>query len=1419
MPLRVLRALIVCALTACLFTASPRADLTPQTLAFSQDWSNIGLITTDDNWGGVPGIVGYRGDGMVTGTGVNPQTVLTDGSGTPVDVNANRPDPNTFATGGVAEFHLPDPVVALQGSGTARAPHLVITVSTAGLSNVNIAYNLRDVDGSGDNAVQPVALQYRVGTTGSYTNVPAGFVADATTGGSATQVTPIDVALPAAVENQSVVQFRVITTDAVGSDEWVGVDDIRITGSVIPVQTNPTGTAVASPSTVAAGSVTLLTVTVNPGANPASSGIAVAGDLSAIEGSAMQPFFDDGTNGDVTAGDNVFSYQATVPATVTSGVKPIVATVSDAQQRSTTAIFNVTVTGPAPKGVVISQVYGGGGNNGAPFTNDYIELFNRTDAPVDLGGWSVQYGSSTGSSWQVTPLTGVIQPHTYYLVQEGSGANGVALPAPEVRGDILMGATNGKVALSNSTTALTGACPAPAAAVADLVGYGSANCFEGTAAAGTLANHLAAVRVDDGDTDTDDNAADFFVGAPNPHNAQGIPPSGIGAALPQSVPSGTATLLTVRVTPGARPVNMSFTVTGDLSPIGGATSEMFFDDGSHGDALAGDNVFSLTTTVTGTPSVKTLSLQISDTVPRTGPASITLAVETTTTTAIHDIQGAGNASPFAGSYVTTTGIVTGVKFNGVFIQSRDGEGDGDDRTSEGVFVFTSVTPPAYLTAGQQVFVSGTVQEFVPSQDPASPPVTEVGSAFFRVALTDQPLPQPVTLLPSFTNPSGNFEQLERFEGMRVRADVVAIAPTGGAVNEPSATSVSNGVFYAVIEGVARPMREPGVEPTQELPATAPPNVPRFDGNPERLRIDSDALLGASKIEIAAGQTIAGLTGPLDYGFRTYGVLPDPPSVSGTSWTPAGSATAVPVPVPSSGEFTIGHYNLERFFDDADDRLLAPQNEPVLTDAALTGRLAKASLAIRHVLRSPDILGVVEVENVSVLQRLATQVNADAARDGDTDPKYGAFLDEGNDIGGIDVGFLVKGAAERPDRVRIAQIGKDATYVQPNGQAALLNDRPSLVLETVVTSPLGTEYPVTVIVNHLRSLSGIDGTDGARIRVKRRAQAEFLAGYIQSRQTAHPDERIISVGDYNAFQFNDGYVDVMGTLEGHPTPADQVLLASDDLVNPDLTNAVDLLPAGQRYSFSFDGNAQAIDHVLVNEPARRRFTRMAYGRLDSDFPESFRSDITRPERLSDHDAAIAYFAFPEAPLLTLNGANPMTVEAFTSFTDPAASAVDRGATRDHDRPLTVSVEGTVDVNTPGTYTLTYTATNGFFETRVERTVIVKDTIAPAIEGFSVSPSSILAPNHKLVDVALTYVASDASRVTACAPTVASNELPNRTGDGNTAVDTFVLDSRHVQVRAERAGMGRDRIYTIALSCTDASGNAATVTRTVTVPKSR
>ena len=185
-----------------------------------------------------------------------------------------------------------------------------------------------------------------------------------------------------------------------------------------------------------------------------------------------------------------------------------------------------------------------------------------------------------------------------------------------------------------------------------------------------------------------------------------------------------------------------------------------------------------------------------------------------------------------------------------------------------------------------------------------------------------------------------------------------------------------------------------------------------------------------------------------------------------------------------------------------------------------------------------------------------------------------------------------------------------------------------MLRAQIAQDNGSPFNFTVIVNHLRSLSGIDDpADGNRIRTKRRAQAEFLANLIQARQLADPTEKIISVGDYNAFNVNDGFVDVMGTIEGTPTPASQVTLASPDLVNPDLTDLVNTLPADQQYSFTFDGSAQVLDHVLVNDDALASLTRFAYARFDSDFPVIYYADGTRPERISDHDSPIAYFAIP------------------------------------------------------------------------------------------------------------------------------------------------------------------------------------------------
>jgi uncharacterized protein len=170
--------------------------------------------------------------------------------------------------------------------------------------------------------------------------------------------------------------------------------------------------------------------------------------------------------------------------------------------------------------VVVSQLYGGGGNSGATYTHDFIELYNRTDETVSLAGWSVQYASATGSSWNVTSLSGSIAPGGYYLVQQAAGAGGTTpLPTPDATGSAAMAAGAGKVALVSATVALSGTCPL-ADPVVDFVGYGAtASCFEGSGPTPAPGNTTAALRLEDGARDTDDNAADFEVGAPTPRNS------------------------------------------------------------------------------------------------------------------------------------------------------------------------------------------------------------------------------------------------------------------------------------------------------------------------------------------------------------------------------------------------------------------------------------------------------------------------------------------------------------------------------------------------------------------------------------------------------------------------------------------------------------------------------------------------------------------------------------------------------------------------------------------------------------------------------------------------------------------------------------------------------------------------------------
>jgi hypothetical protein len=189
-----------------------------------------------------------------------------------------------------------------------------------------------------------------------------------------------------------------------------------------------------------------------------------------------------------------------------------------------TSTTGITTGVTAGGGVVISQVYGGGGNTGSIYTNDFIELHNNGTTAVSLAGWSVQYTSATGTTWtaaNTTNLAGTILPGAYYLIQEGIGAGGTtSLPLPhDATGTIAMSATAGKVALVNSTTLLTGGCPT-GTSVVDFVGFGTtANCFEGAGPTPAPSATASDSRAGAGCTDGNNNPLDFTAGVVSPRNS------------------------------------------------------------------------------------------------------------------------------------------------------------------------------------------------------------------------------------------------------------------------------------------------------------------------------------------------------------------------------------------------------------------------------------------------------------------------------------------------------------------------------------------------------------------------------------------------------------------------------------------------------------------------------------------------------------------------------------------------------------------------------------------------------------------------------------------------------------------------------------------------------------------------------------
>lgn len=545
---------------------------------------------------------------------------------------------------------------------------------------------------------------------------------------------------------------------------------------------------------------------------------------------------------------------------------------------------------------------------------------------------------------------------------------------------------------------------------------------------------------------------------------------------------------------------------------------------------------------------------------------------------IYEIQGAGLASPYVGQMVKTLdNIVTAVGLDGFFIQTPDSRADLSADTSNGVFVFTSSTPA--VAVGDQVDVTGTVAEFFG--------LTEISGPTVTVDSTGNPLPDVVVF--DTTTPSPNQPQpaneLERYEGMIVRVE-------NGTATAPSDRFGD----FAVVAGPERAFREPGIL----YPGL--PGLSVWDGNLEIFEIDPDKL-GLPDVLVPANATVTA-EGPLAFAFSDYQIWPTTLAVDGVP-------VVIPVRDRALGEFTVASQNLLRLFDLVND---PDTDDPVPTAQEYADRLDKISRLIRQGLGAPDVLAVQEVENLTALSDVAARILAD-------DPAlvYTAYLLEGNDIGGIDVGFLVR------DTVRVdsvTQFGKDDTYVF-NGNTDILNDRPPLVLRGAYTGN-GAAFPITVIAVHQRSLSGIDGnsSNAQRVRAKRWEQAFRLSQLIQSLQTSELGLRLVVTGDFNAFQFSDGYVDVMGQLTGSPDPAGALLPATDE-IDPDLTNQLLSEPAEERYSFVFDGSAQALDHSLTSQGLAAFVRGLDHVRGNADAPAAFQTVPGTALRSADHDGLVLF----------------------------------------------------------------------------------------------------------------------------------------------------------------------------------------------------
>jgi predicted extracellular nuclease len=850
--------------------------------------------------------------------------------------------------------------------------------------------------------------------------------------------------------------------------------------------------------------------------------------------------------------------------------------------------------------IVISQVYGAGGNSGATYKNDYIELFNRSAEAVDLGTWSVQYAATTGSNWALTKLTGSIAAGGYYLVQGSTGSatsTAPALPTPDATGTLALAAGAGKVALLNTQTALSGATPSSTALV-DLVGYGSGtNFFEGSGPTATINATSAALRKESGCTDENNNGADFGTGTPVPRNsASPVHACGGGTTIAQPIAlncpaaiagkAGTAFAGLLQASDPDSIVNHA-AISG--SAVAGISLTGFTAASGIG-ASASVNLAVDPSVASGNYPVK---VTFDNDVGQSATCTVNVAVSGEHT--IPQIQGSARTSPYANTVQSTTGVITKKLSGGFFIQ--DPAGDGDPTTSDAIYVFGAATDAA---VGDLVRVTGTVTEYTPSS------ATRSYTEFANVSAVERLGSGPAV---GVTNIVLGADDLSRYEAMLVRFSGALTVNGNAYLGDRGELVLGDGRLETPTNRY-----RPGTPEAVALAAANEKNMVVLDDNifvtPAHI-----PYLGQDGT-VRAGDSVTDLVGVLDFGAiggggGWYKLQPNEAPVFSRS------NVRVAVPAVAAGNVRVASANVLNFFTTFTDG----------TDITGTGGhgCKVGSTTSAGNCRGADNMAEFVRQRAKIVAELKA-MDADAVglmeieNNGDTTVAY--LVDALNQaIGSVTYAYVPKPAATGTDAIRVAMIYKPGKLSLVGGALSdsdAVNNRPPMA-QTFQLRSNGARF--SLIVNHLKSKGSCSGAgtgdtdsgDGQSCwNATRVRQAQRLATvFIPQVAAAAGDPDVLAVGDFNSYGQEDPIAYLTGT----------------GMVN-ELERFV--RPNGIPYSYQFDANFGYLDHALASSSLSPQVAGVTEWHNNADEPDAIDYNlgdtaddpyVENAFRASDHDPVI------------------------------------------------------------------------------------------------------------------------------------------------------------------------------------------------------